>query len=169
MEEQTKAGELQTPKKQTKKDLFWEIFRFLLVGGTATVVDYAVTYLFFHFLLPTSLVGHFWATTFSVLFGFSVGLTVNWILSIHFVFRAVRDKKESTSKKAFLIFTIIGLIGLGITWVGMLLVKVVPTFSLFNTAEFLGEAWRWWFMKCVMTGVVLVWNYLGRKIFVFKS
>ena len=29
--------------KQTKKELFWEIFRFLLVGGTATVFDYAVT------------------------------------------------------------------------------------------------------------------------------
>lgn len=167
--EEMKSGEMQTPHKQTKKELFWEIFRFLLVGGTATVVDYAVTYLFFHFLLPTSLVGHFWATTFSVLFGFTVGLTVNWILSIHFVFRAVRDRKEATSKKAFWIFTLIGVIGLGITWIGMLLVKVLPSFSLFGAAEFLGEAWKWWLMKCVMTGIVLIWNYLGRKIFVFKS
>ncbi|MBQ9113470.1 MAG: GtrA family protein [Clostridia bacterium] len=169
MDEQMKAGLEQTPQKQTKKDLFWEIFRFLLVGGTATVVDYAVTYLFFHFLLPTSLVGHFWATTFSVLFGFTVGLIVNWVLSIHFVFRVVRDKKEATSKKAFLIFTVIGVFGLGITWVGMLLVKVIPSFSFLGTAEFLGEAWKWWLMKCVMTGIVLIWNYLGRKIFVFKS
>ena len=169
MEEQTKNGVAQPLQKQTKKDLFWEIFRFLLVGGTATVVDYAVTYFFFHFLLPTSLVGYFLATTISVLFGFTVGLIVNWILSIHFVFRAVRDKDEATSKKSFLIFTIIGLIGLGITWVGMLLVKIVPAFSLFGGAEFLGEEWRWWFMKCVMTCIVLVWNYIGRKIFVFKS
>ena len=32
--------------KQTKKQLFWEIFRFLLVGGIATLTDYAVFYLF---------------------------------------------------------------------------------------------------------------------------
>lgn len=167
--EEINNGAGQAPQKQTKKELLGEIFRFLLVGGTATVMDYAVTYLFFHFLLPTSLVGHFWATTFSVLFGFTVGLIVNWILSIHFVFRAVRDKKEATSKKSFLIFTLIGVIGLGITWAGMLLVKVLPSFSLFGSAEFLGEAWKWWLMKCVMTGIVLIWNYLGRKIFVFKS
>ena len=168
MEEEMKIAEEQTPHKQTKKELFWEIFRFLLVGGTATVVDYAVTYLFFHFLLPTSMVGHFWATTFSVLFGFTVGLTVNWFLSIHFVFRAVQDKKEATSKKSFIIFTVIGLIGLGITWAGMLFVKIIPSFSLFNTVEFLGEEWKWWMMKCVMTAIVLVWNYLARKILIFK-
>ena len=28
--------------KQTKMELFWEIFRFLLVGGTATIFDYLV-------------------------------------------------------------------------------------------------------------------------------
>ena len=31
---------------QTKKQLFWEIVRFLIVGGTATAVDYLVFYLF---------------------------------------------------------------------------------------------------------------------------
>lgn len=158
----------QTPEKQTKTQLFWEIFRFLLVGGTATIADYAVSYLFYHFLLPVGLVGHFWATTFSVLFGFTVGLCLNWVLSVTFVFRAVKDKKASSSSKAFLVFALIGLIGLGITWLGMLLVKVLPNFSLFGTPTFLGEDWIWWLMKCVMTCIVLVWNYIGRKLFVFK-
>ena len=36
----------ETHVKQTKKQLFWEIFRFLLVGGTATVADYFVFWLF---------------------------------------------------------------------------------------------------------------------------
>ena len=153
---------------QTKKELFWEIFRFLLVGGTATVVDYAVTYLFFHFILPESLVGFFLATTFSVIFGFTCGLTVNWFLSVYFVFRKVKNKAESRSKKSFLIFTIIGVIGLGITWLGMLLVHVIPSFSLFGMENFLGEPWKWWLMKVIMTCIVLVFNYIGRKIFVFK-
>ena len=56
MEEKTENGEVAEnevkPVKQTKKQLFWEIFRFLLVGGTATVADYAVAYIFYHWLLP---------------------------------------------------------------------------------------------------------------------
>jgi putative flippase GtrA len=155
--------------KQTKKELFWEIFRFLLVGGTATVFDYAVTYLFFHFILPESLIGYFFATTISVIFGFTCGLLINWFLSVHFVFRAVKDKVESTSKKAFLVFTLIGVIGLGITWVGMLFVKLLPAFKIFGVENFLGEPRKWWMMKVIMTCIVLVWNYVGRKIFVFKS
>ena len=155
--------------KQTKKELFWEIFRFLLVGGTATVFDYAITYLFFHFILPESLVGFFLATTFSVIFGFTCGLLINWFLSVYFVFRAVKNKAESSSKKAFLIFTLIGVIGLGITWLGMLLVDVLPAFQIFGAENFLGEPWKWWMMKVVMTCIVLVWNYVGRKLLVFKS
>lgn len=155
--------------KQTKKELFWEIFRFLLVGGTATVFDYAVAYLFYQWILPASVVGNVWSLIISTAFGFGVGLTVNWILSVHFVFRQVKDKKQSSSKKSFLIFTIIGLIGLGITEIGMFAVNVLPTITLFSSPTFLGAEWKWWIMKCVMTCIVLVWNYIGRKIFVFKS
>ena len=32
--------------KQTKKEIFYEIIRFLIVGGIATLVDYIVTWLF---------------------------------------------------------------------------------------------------------------------------
>lgn len=47
--------------------------------------------------------------------GFCAGLTVNWILSVRFVFRNVKDKEKSRSKKSFAVFALIGLIGLGIT------------------------------------------------------
>ena len=43
---------------------------------------------------------------------------VNWILSVKFVFRAVKNTEEAHSKKGFLVFTVIGLIGLGITELG---------------------------------------------------
>ena len=155
--------------KQTKKDLFWEIFRFLLVGGTATVFDYAVAYLFQRWLLPPSLIGEGWALAISTAMGFLVGLFVNWVLSITFVFKAVRDKKKSRSTQAFLTFALIGLIGLGISLLGMQLVRVLPTIKLFGSPTFLKEEWKWWMMKAVMTCIVLVWNYIGRKIFIFKS
>ena len=157
---------------QTKKELFWEIFRFLLVGGTATVVDYAVFYLFRQWLLPATLLeSGAWnmiSLVIATALGFCTGLVVNWILSVTFVFRAVKNKEEAHSKKGFAIFSLIGVIGLGITELGMLLlVHIFPTITLFGVTEFL-LPWEEWLAKVIMTCIVLVFNYVGRKIFVFK-
>lgn len=155
--------------QQTKKQLFWEIFRFLIVGGTATIVDYAISYVFYHWLLPPDLIGLTLSLIISTAAGFCVGLVVNWLLSITFVFKQVTDEKKSKSSKSFLIFAVIGLIGLGLTEVGMHLgVKFLPEKTLFGVTEFLGEAWKWWISKVVMTCTVLVWNYVGRKLLIFK-
>lgn len=159
--------------KQTKKELFWEIFRFLLVGGTATLVDYFVFWLFDGILFPLVSAGEWW-TTFSLIvataLGFCVGLFVNWILSVSFVFKQVKNKEEAASKKSFVIFTVIGVIGLLITELGiLLLVAILPEFSLFGVTAVLGTTWAKWLAKVIMTCIVLVWNYVGRKIFIFKS
>ena len=165
---------METQVKQTKKELFWEIFRFLLVGGTATVADYFVFWLFdgvFFSLLPLS--GQVWeviALIISTAAGFGVGLVVNWILSVKFVFRAVKNKEEVESKKSFFIFTVIGLIGLGLTEIGVvLLVMLFPEFTIFGTTAVFGTEWKKWIAKMIMTCVVLVFNYVGRKLLVFKS
>ena len=159
--------------KQTKKELFWEIFRFLLVGGTATIVDYFVFWLFDGVLFPLVSDAAWWTTVSLILstaLGFCVGLVVNWLLSISFVFRQVKNKEEATSNKAFMIFTIIGVIGLVITEIGILvLVAILPEFSLLGSTALLGTSWAKWLAKVIMTCIVLVWNYVGRKLFVFKS
>ncbi len=156
-------------EKQTKKQLFWEIFRFLLVGGTATVVDWAIAYVFYAWLLPPALVGEVWALLISTALGFCVGLVVNWLLSVSFVFRQVSEEVDARSGKSFLTFTAIGVGGLLISELGMLLVPVLPAFELFGSPTFLGTAWSWWTMKAAMTAIVLVWNYIGRKLFIFKT
>ena len=159
---------------QTKRELFWEIFRFLLVGGTATVVDYAVFYLFRQWILPPTLItGAVWdiiSLVIATALGFCAGLVVNWILSVKFVFRAVKNKEEVQTKKSFAIFSVIGIIGLVITELGMFLLvhHIIPTITLFGMTEFLRLAWNEWFAKVIMTCIVLVFNYIGRKIFVFK-
>lgn len=157
------------PEKQSKKSLFYEILRFLLVGGTATVFDYAVAYLFYHLILPPDRIDGTLSLVLSTAFGFGVGLAVNWVLSVCFVFRNVKDKKKSRSGKSFLMFTMIGLIGLGLTELGMHFgVSCLPEISLFGSATFLGISWTWWISKVAMTCIVLVWNYLGRKLFIFR-
>lgn len=156
-------------QKQSKKSLFLEIIRFLIVGGTATAVDYAVAYLFYQWLLPPSLIGGTPSLILSTALGFCVGLVVNWILSVKFVFRNVKNKEESRSKKSFVVFTVIGVVGLAITELGMHFgISLLPEITLFSSATFLGAEWKWWIMKVVMTCIVLVWNYIGRKLFVFK-
>ncbi len=159
-------------EKQTKKQLIWEIFRFLIVGGTATVVDYAVFWLLDGVLFPLFGNAAWWSTLSLLLataLGFCVGLVVNWILSVKFVFLQVRDKEQAASKKSFALFTLIGVIGLAITELGvLLLVAIFPTFSLFGTTALWGTDWEKWLSRVIMTCVVLVWNYVGRKLFVFK-
>lgn len=167
-------NEEETYKKETKKELFFEIIRFLIVGGTATIVDYLIYYLFREVLLPARLLSGntFWDLISLILataFGFIGGLIVNWVLSIHFVFKHVKDKEASRSKKSFLIFTLIGLIGLGITELGMSFgVPLLPDIVLFSYSTLFNLPLKEWLMKCIMTCIVLIWNYVGRKIFVFK-
>ena len=157
--------------KQTKTQLFWEIFRFLLVGGTATVVDYAVFWLFDAFVFAWALPAFpLLALVLATAIGFCVGLLVNWVLSVRFVFKAVKDETAVRTKKAFLLFALIGVFGLLITELGVVvLVATLPDVRLLGATALFGTAWKKWLAKAVMTCVVLVWNYLGRKIFVFKS
>lgn len=157
-------------EKQTKKQLFWEIFRFLLVGGTATLVDYFVFWLFDGLLFPLFLRHETMALALATALGFCVGLVVNWVLSVTFVFRHVKDETQAKSKKSFALFTVIGVIGLAITELGiLLLVAMLPEITLLGVTQLFGTAWKKWMAKALMTGLVLIWNYLGRKIFIFKS
>ena len=155
-------------KRQTKKQLFLEIFRFLFVGGVATLADYLVFWIFDALVFPES-----WGTLALVLstaLGFCVGLIVNWVLSVSFVFRETEEKISVRSKKPFLTFALIGLFGLLITELGVvLLVWAFPSFTLFGKTALFGTAWEKWLAKAIMTCLVLVWNYLGRKIFIFRS
>ena len=47
-------------------------------------------------------------------------------------------------------------------------VNFLPEITLFSSTTFLGESWTWWISKVIMTCLVLVWNYVGRKLLVFK-
>lgn len=157
------------PGEQTKKDIFKEIIRFLIVGGIATLCDYAIFYLLNIFLLPkinsTVLAKNEGLNIFiSTALGFGVGLLVNWFLQ-KFVYRYITDK-QTKSKLVFLKFTILALFGLGLTELVMLLAK--PTFGTVTWHIIIDfDFWKLFF-KVLMTLIVLIINYIGRKLFVFK-
>ena len=91
--------------------------------------------------------------------GFVVGLLCNYLLSTLFVFLKPQQKKAGKSLGAFLIYALVGLVGFGLTELLMLLgIGGVGT-----------DGFAYLIVKCFVAGVVLVWNYLGRKIFVYRG
>lgn len=133
------------------KSLFAEFFRYGVVGGIAFLADFGA-------LVGTKeLLFHDWALGVYVatVVGFVVGLAVNYWLSLLFVFTAQKDQGKGRSWGAFLVFGIIGVVGLGLTELGM-----------WVGVELL--AWNYMIVKMLVTGAVLMWNYLGRKLIIFR-
>ena len=164
-----------TEKREKNRRLFAEILRFLLVGGLATVCDYAVYLLFRQIVLPPNLFlgSDGWNACSAVIattLGFLTGLLINWVLSVVFVFKGGEKQVEVRDKKAFLIFTVIALIGLVFTQIAVGVgVLVVPTFALFGVETFLSLGWNEWLLKGLTTCIVLVFNYWARKRYIFSA
>ena len=157
-----------------RKELFAEIFRFLLVGGFATVCDYAVYLLFRKLVFPPELltgnaVWDSFSAVIATTLGFAVGLLVNWVLSVFFVFRGGEKRVDVKSKSDFIKFTIIAVIGLLFTQVVVGVgVLVLPSFAIFGAETFLSLGWNEWLLKAVTTCIVLIFNYFARKKFIFR-
>jgi len=138
--------------------LILEILRYCIVGGIAAVVDMAANYAMLYWVLGATKNDGMQVAV-AVTVGFVVGLTVNYILSNVFVFNKESQQKKGKTLKAFLIYAVVGVIGYGIS-VGL---------TLLGT-KFIGESGIWYLiLTCFVKGVVLIWNYIGRKIFVYKG
>lgn len=150
-------------KKYLNATVLKEFLRYCVVGGLAFVVDAGVLWLFYNIVFlhidATIFGGIDLRNTLATACGFVAGLIANYILSILFVFNNDKQKSKN-SLKAFLIYAIVGIIGLGLTEVGMNLGKAVLD-SSYDRFILL--------VKMVVAGVVLVWNYVGRKVFVYKG
>ena len=84
-------------------NLFIQFFRYTLVGGLAFVVDLVLLfvlteYAHWHYLVSATL-------------SFLAGLLVNYILSTQWIFRSSKIKNK---KIEFILFGLIGVIGLGL-------------------------------------------------------
>ena len=142
-----------------------EIFRFLIVGALATIVDLLAMSLFIYstqsakfesFLdvfLHGKAIASSWAVIVGSAVGFLFGLIVNYLLSCCFVFE---NTKFARTKRGFCVFAALSAIGLGIHATGMYL-----GYTILGINE--------WIVKIVLTLVVLVFNYITRKKIIFKE
>ena len=139
-----------------------EIIRYLFAGGTAFVFDNILVFnLFNMFLLPDLGVWMGMSVTnmVSVTMGFIVGLLINNLLSMFVVFTSDEQKKNSRTVKAFMEFTVVGIIGL-ILSIG-LNQACIGLFGSDKTLEMI--------YKISIAIPVTGWNYIGRKFFANKK
>ena len=131
--------------------LVGEFLRYAVVGGLAFLVDFATLVAAQELLFGRLACGVYLSTV----CGFVAGLAVNYVLSLLFVFTQAKDRGKGRSVGAFLVFGVIGLLGLFWTELGMWIGVAV-----------LGLDYR--LVKVFVTAAVLLWNYLGRKLIIFR-
>lgn len=122
---------------------FIQFFRYIFVGGVAFLADGGSL-----FLITTIGVNYL----ISVIFAFVIGLAVNYGLSKLLVF----ENSSVNGKIEFLVYGIIGVIGLGFTEIIMyVLTEIAGLYFMVS--------------KVIATIIVLVWNFVARKIILYRK
>lgn len=124
-----------------KTTLIQQIIRFAFVGGSAFVIDYGIMILLTELFHINYLI--------SSAISFTVSVIYNYILSVKWVFN-VTDERSQTQD--FAVFIVLSIIGLGINQLIMWL--AVDFLHIFYMISKIGA-----------TGVVMVYNFITRKIF----
>ena len=122
-----------------------QLFRYGFVGGIAFVADYGTLFCLTEFLH----LHHLW----SAAIAFIIGLVVNYLLSTSWVFR-----KHTTQNHwlEFLVFAIIGVIGLGLN---ELIIYIATDLCKLH----------YMLSKLISTGIVFFWNFFARKFILFNK
>ena len=131
---------------------YLEFMRYLLVGGTAFLVDYAIFFLTKTFVFNVyGDAGVYIATA----LGFTAGLIYNYILSVAYVFESAKEQHKGRTAGAFVLFAVIGIIGLLLSEGGMYLFYGLASVNFMIA-------------KVLVAGIVLIWNYTARKLLIFR-
>ena len=129
--------------REKTTNIFIQFFRYIFVGGFAFLADAFTLWLcekWMNYMIAAAI-------------AFVVGLVVNYALSIWFVFS--ESSKVKNKVKEFVVYGIIGLIGLLITEGIMYLFTDV--FGLYFLIS-----------KIIAAAIVLVWNFAARKVVLYK-
>lgn len=148
------------------KKLMEQIMKFGVVGVVCFLIDFAITMVVSTLLRNYAGMETGMAALIAAFFGFTISVIINYILSMKFVF--VR-KEDMDRRKEFVIFTILSLIGLGIHEVIILVCIDVIYANWAWLNQLLSPTLATAGAKIFATGVVMVYNFITRKIFLEKK
>lgn len=128
-----------------------ELLRFAVVGGVSFVIDFGLLIVFQEFVFKNVANG----VLISAALSFTISLIIHYFLASLWVFREHRVDNTRAHAIAGVLFVITNLVGLGINelamWVGVAVLAI-----------------HYVIVKLVATAVVMVWNYLCQKLYIFK-
>ena len=140
------------------KNLFNQILKFGIVGLFCFFIDYGIT------IIMTNVFGvHYLISKF---FGFIISAVVNYLLSIKFVFT---HKKEMDKKKEFTVFLILSAIGLLINEAVMYCCIDGIYLHSSSLQTLIGQDLMVMAATIIATGVVMVYNFISRKLFLERK
>ena len=140
------------------KNLIEQILKFGVVGFICFFIDFGIT------IVLTNIFGvHYLVSKF---FGFVISAVINYILSIKFVFT---QKKEMNKNKEFIGFFVLSVIGLLINEVVMFICIDGIYMHMVVLQELLSYEWMVSVASIIATGVVMVYNFISRKIFLERK
>lgn len=131
--------------------LLVQILKFLVVGFSATFVDFFVANIF-RFVLNFN-------ETYAVMIGFIVALIFNYYLSKVWVFEFDNQK---SSKQQFILFVVLSVIGFILN---ILIFELSVNILIFIN----NEALKFNISKVVATAIVMVYNFISRKVFLERK
>ena len=161
-----------------KKENMWELIKFLITGVVCAIADYLTSVLFLKICggLPDAL-----KSAISLLAGFIVGVTLNYILSTFWVFKGKQDNKVTKSVKFIVLFVIFSVIAYGLSYGTYELCRFIfiqsanvnineCDISYIFKFTFWGDALFWLFALAFVlkTLVGLIWNYFTRKYILYR-
>lgn len=140
------------------KKLIDQILKFGVVGFIAFFIDFGL------FKLLSSVFGIYYMV--ANFFSFTVSLVFNYVASMKFVF----ERKENINKRVeFIIFTVLSVIGLILNEIIIFGCVDGVYYRLPVLQQNMSQAWAETFGKIVATGIVMVYNFITRKIFLEKK
>lgn len=150
------------------KKLIEQIMKFGIIGVIATIVDWGIFALLVELygvadILANAISLENWKVVATVI-SFSVSVVVNYVASMRYVF----ERREDMSRtKEFVTFLGLSIIGLGINV--LIIVGLEGIVKWFATWPAIISRFAYMVPKVVATAVVLVWNFVTRKIFLEKK
>ncbi len=146
-------------QKTFSNSLFWELFRFAIVGLVAAVFDFITCFVVQFVFFKGNENGY--VTILATIAGFIIGVIINYLMSTYMVYKASKSTLSKTPI-GILLFVALSAFGLGI--------GIGIQYFLYDFL-YLGKSVSFFTYPIdfvIRTLIVMVYNYISRKLIIYR-